>query len=62
MRRGTAGKTHCGRWTPNVPEGIWATRLVCSKEPKHKGRHFNEWSGCEWADGETPRLASRQLT
>lgn len=52
------GQTHCGSWTGDVPEDIWATRLVCSKSAGHRGRHFSRWSGYEWFDGEKPRQRS----
>lgn len=53
---GASGRTHCGSWTKEVPEEIWATRLVCNKTPNHRGRHLSRWSGYEWRNGEMPRL------
>lgn len=53
--RGSAGTTHCGRWTTAVPDDIDATRLVCTKPANHRRRHLSRWSGYEWYDGEEPR-------
>lgn len=38
---GQAGTTHCGAWLPVQPGGEygWTTRLVCVREPGHRGKH-----------------------
>lgn len=51
---GTAGRTHCGRWTRNVPKHLHASRLVCTLKRRHEGDHISGWSGYGWTDGERP--------
>lgn len=43
-----AGRSHCGKWTTSVPEGVWMTRLVCTLQPGHRGDHYNRWTERSW--------------
>jgi hypothetical protein len=40
-RTGAAGVTHCGSWMAVEPGPVydWRGRLVCVREPGHRGRH-----------------------
>lgn len=48
MAPGRAGKSHCGKWTTRIPKGVWATRLVCTLPPGHKGKHYSRWTKHHW--------------
>jgi hypothetical protein len=52
VRRGSAGRSHCGRSTTLVPDGLLVSKLVCTEPPGHSGRHFNRFSGYEWWYGD----------
>lgn len=49
MRRGQAGRTHCGSWTPvdYCEKYGWTSRLVCVRTADHKGKHKSR-TGWEW--------------
>lgn len=52
--RGRAGITHCGTWTPRIPDGWYATRIVCNRPARHRGPHRDQ-AGHQWVGDETPR-------
>jgi len=56
---GISGKTHCGKWTSSIPDGLWATRLVCTEKPGHQGPHHSRWCDLEWTAGQIPRKQTR---
>lgn len=48
MTRGIPGRTHCGKWTNNLPTGVFLeTRLVCVLPADHGGLH--RCRGWVWA-------------
>lgn len=47
---GTAGQTHCGSWTSyRAGDGnVWITRVICTRQPNHKGLHRHKFYHLEW--------------
>lgn len=58
---GTAGITHCGRWTPNDGAERWGpSRFVCLQPAGHNGPHYGGVSEWTWTDDDrTPRKAGQ---